>query len=233
MKKWIKGLGMVTLILGIGAVSLVVWQRENIVAVAGGIKYSEEEIAQQIAQSKQNVEEVFSRYDMPSIRDFTLEEEEAIRRGELTAEEAVAKLFDQSTATDEHQDKQEEVALGTQETAEVIAEVIATYTAQMYALKAKYLGVLGGIEQSAISAYKGLAKEDRTMGQIQKIISSHISQGLSMEAQCNSEVEGVLTALEEELVARGADTTIVQTMREAYNSEKSLKKSYYLSLVKQ
>ena len=68
-------------ILIIGAAALLVWQRENITAVVDATKYSDEDIQQQISDSKKTVESELEQYDVKGLRDFTFEEEEAIRKG--------------------------------------------------------------------------------------------------------------------------------------------------------
>lgn len=242
MKRFKRICGAIGIIFVVLITSLTIWQRENIKATFNMVRYSKEELATNIEESKKVVEEAVKAYNIPIARDFTLEEEEQIRRGEITPEEAIKHLLKENTASSLdrslEQDKAEQEGQVKEEVKEQgkeenqVEDIVATYTAQMYILKAQYLGLLGGVESSAIAQFKALPKEKRTMSEISKIVSSHVGQGTKLESQCDSEVSSLLNSLEAELQAIGGDTDIVQIMRSAYQSEKSAKKSYYLSYIK-
>lgn len=152
------------------------------------------------------------------------------RRGELSVEEAITLMTpsaslglvkDSETTLwqDEHDKKQQEV------------KVVETYSAQMYALKAKYLGLLGELERSGRQTLASIPSEERTLSNLKKVGMPFVQEALGLESQCNGEVENLLKDLKQELASLDADTTIVETMRQAYHAEKRLKKAYYLSLV--
>ena len=103
--------------------------------------------------------------------------------------------------------------------------------AQMYALKAKYLGLLGELERSGRQILASIPSEERTLSNLKKVGMPFVQEALGLESQCNGEVENLLKDLKQELASLDADTTIVETMRQAYHAEKRLKKAYYLSLV--
>jgi len=73
-------------------IAILLWQRENIKAVIDSTKYSKDEIASKIDDSKKDVSNTLSEYNI-SVRDFTLEEEELLLKGELSVEEAVSKIL--------------------------------------------------------------------------------------------------------------------------------------------
>ena len=103
--------------------------------------------------------------------------------------------------------------------------------AQMYALKAKYLVLLGDLERSGRQILASIPSEERTLSNLKKVGMPFVQEALGLESQCNGEVENLLKDLKQELASLDADTTIVETMRQAYHAEKRLKKAYYLSLV--
>ena len=92
MRKGVK-IALGTLV-GIGVLigGIVAWQWQNIRALSMAMNYSTEEIAGQIKAEKWSIESVLKDYDLEGVTDFTFEEEEAIRRGEITFEEAMEKL---------------------------------------------------------------------------------------------------------------------------------------------
>jgi len=73
-------------------IALLLWQRENVKAVIDFAKYSKEEIASKIDDSKKDVSNTLSEYNI-SVRDFTLEEEDLLLKGELSVEEAVSRIL--------------------------------------------------------------------------------------------------------------------------------------------
>lgn len=61
-------------------------------------------------------------------------------------------------------------------------------------------------------------------------MSKYLKSAATLESQADSEVDALLAELKSKLEAIGADTSIISTMRDSYENEKTLKKSYYLSL---
>ena len=59
---------------------------------------------------------------------------------------------------------------------------------------------------------------------------ANIDYVAGLEKTCDSEVDKVVTELEKKLKELKGDLGIIQTIRNAYEEEKELKKSYYLSL---
>ena len=61
-------------------------------------------------------------------------------------------------------------------------------------------------------------------------MSKYLGKAGSLEGEADAKVEDLLSELKTELEAIGANPSIVDTMRSSYENEKTLKKSYYLSL---
>lgn len=240
MKKWQKitfvAIGIV--LLGLGGVAL--WQRENLQAVYEAMHYNPEELGSQIQSTKQEVERVLEKYDLESIRRLTPEEEEQVKKGELSLEEAVERMM--PTRNEEEVGAKEE-GVESQDTPEATPEtapqavskkesdLVKASTVKMYELQAKYLGLLGELEARGMQALRAIPSDQRTVKKMMSIGMPFMQEGLALESQCDGEVENVLHHLKEELVAIGADYDIVETMRQAYYTEKRLKKAYYLSLI--
>lgn len=240
MKKWQKitfvAIGMV--LLGLGGVAL--WQRENLQAVYEAMHYNPEELGSQIQSTKQEVERVLEKYDLESIRRLTPEEEEQVKKGELSLEEAVERMM--PTRNEEVVGTKEE-GVESQDTPEAKPEtthqavskkesdLVKASTVKMYELQAKYLGLLGELEARGMQALRAIPSDQRTVQKMMSVGMPFMQEGLALESQCDGEVENVLHHLKEELVALGADYDIVETMRGAYYTEKRLKKAYYLSLI--
>lgn len=236
MKKWQKitfvAIGIV--LFGLGGVAL--WQRENLQAVYEAMHYNPEELGSQIQSTKQEVERVLEKYDLESIRRLTPEEEEQVRKGELSLEEAVERMM--PTRNEEEAGTKEE-GVESQDTPEATpqavskkeSDLVKASTVKMYELQAKYLGLLGELEARGMQALRAIPSDQRTVQKMMSVGMPFMQEGLALESQCDGEVENVLHHLKEELVAIGADYDIVEAMRGAYYTEKRLKKAYYLSLI--
>lgn len=235
-KIFLKIILIIVIVLIAITAAVCIWQKDNIKAVAEGMQYSQDELADKITQSKSRSNEALKQYDVPVIRDFTLEEEEKIRKGEMTADEAVRKIMKEASQSSN------EVGADVNKTASDSAElpeqavninpvdqVVGKYVTEMYSLKAYYIGQLGALEKDMKAQYKALGTSDKGAG-ISKVLKNNLGNAAKLESECDTKVENVLSNMETELKALNADTTIVETMREAYISEKGLRKSYYLSL---
>lgn len=106
----------------------------------------------------------------------------------------------------------------------------AKYIAKLYVLKSQFTGELGKIEGQITSEYVALPKEERTPAARKSIAGKYLKTVAALESQCDKDVESLLSDLRTELEAQGKDTSIIETLRKAYNEEKSLKKAYYLDV---
>lgn len=244
-KKWLVGIGVgvVVIIAGVGF-----WQRENVQALWEGISYTEEELKGQIETSKERAKEALEQYELEGIRDLTVEEEAKLMKGEISVEEALSLIMNeesQSTIEGEEviakEDSLDEsvasttpiTSTGPTETTKLESkQVVEKYVAKMYTLQTSYLSALGAIESKARAVFSQLPKEERNLSTAQKLAPSFISEGIALESKCDSEVNRLLNEFEAELKKADGDTTIVKTMREAYQTQKRLKKAYYLSAIK-
>ena len=240
MKKWQKitfvAIGIV--FLGLGGVAL--WQRENLQAVYEAMHYNPEELGSQIQSTKQEVERVLEKYDLESIRRLTPEEEEQVKKGELSLEEAVERMMptrneEEVGTKEEGVESQDTPEAKPETTPQVVSkkesDLVKASTVKMYELQAKYLGLLGELEARGMQALRAIPSDQRTVQKMMSVGMPFMQEGLALESQCDGEVENVLHHLKEELVAIGADYDIIETMRGAYYTEKRLKKAYYLSLI--
>ena len=82
----------------------------------------------------------------------------------------------------------------------------------------------------AIVFYLILGVFGTTLGLVGSIAGKYLKTVASLESQCDKDVESLLSDLRTELEAQGKDTSIIETLRKAYNEEKSLKKAYYLDV---
>lgn len=248
MKGWKKGLagtaiGLVVVMIGIG-----MWQRENVQALWEGVSYTDEQLKSQMETSKEKVKQSLEQYQIKDIRDLTVAEEEQLMKGEMTVEEALDLItkgesrptIEEKEALANKYELDEPIASispqeesQSHETVKVgVEQIVETYVKKMYTLQVTFLSELGAIESRARDVFSQLPKEERNLSTAQKLAPSFINEALALEEQCDSQVNTLLNAFQKELKSIGADTSIVKDTREAYETQKRLKKAYYLAAIK-
>ncbi len=103
--------------------------------------------------------------------------------------------------------------------------------AQMYVLKSSFTSRLEGLYNEAIAYYKA-APDSQKESAKKEIINRLYSRATALEVECDSKVNTILAELDSALTASGEDKGIITKIKDAYYQEKSLKKAYYLNLVK-
>lgn len=241
--KLLKILLCLLLVIVAAIAALAIWQMDNINAVITARSTSQEDIAQQISTSKANTQKEIEKYNIPIARDFTLEEEMEIQNGTLSVEEAVKRIMKTSSAAAEGEESAEKggsngvqgtqgSSAGADNGEELTKEqqIVAKYLKEMYTLKAYYIGELGAFERDLKSQYKSTYGTDKNAAAIAKVVQNNMGRVISLESECDKKVDGILANMKSELEAIGADTSIVTVVEDSYVNEKSLRKSYYLSL---
>ena len=188
-------------------IAVAVTQRDNISAVIDASKYSKVDIQKQMDDTKTEVQKTLEEYNAPAIRDFTPQEEEDIRKGKITADEAIAKIIEESGASQEIQsssssdnqassgntsgnensqsksnttsaNKGSDVNNGE----DSVSSVVGQYTVSLYKLKANYLGQIGNVIDEAKAARKNGASAS-------SLASQYMGELASLESQADSAVD--------------------------------------------
>jgi len=198
---------------------------DNGFALVDAINLSEEEISEQLLQNKADAENILKENGLPVIQDFTPEEEAAIMSGHISEEEAEQILSRKNSETDFFVNKVSETDdTSAEETAD---DTVGKIVTKLYSLKAYYMGLLGNMLSQAQQEYS--ATKANGSQNANALMNKYLSQAGALEDECDAKVYAVLAELESELSKRGADTSVVSSIEEAYIKEKRLKKSYYLT----
>lgn len=228
MKLWKKIILLVLLIFVIGAASVTVWQWNNIQAIVQMLTNSDEELANKLDETKKSLEDELKSKYQTVIRDFTAEEERQIMKGELSVDDAVARL------TKEYESIRELYNIkstGNAETDKKVDNLVGDKIIELYSLKAYYLGQLGQLEATVKREYSALPAEKRNSAGKKELASKYMGYAYSLLEQCDARVAELVDELNGELKALGADTSIIKTIESTYENEKALKKAYYLKLL--
>ena len=219
-------IGIIVAIL-LAVVGVCIWQWENVNAFLLYTKYSEEELASVLQEKRDQATQVLEKYEGITAVNLTVEQEDALIDGKISAEEIIAEL--NATKNESESNEKKSPTNSENSIASKESEVINRYLYKIYEIKAEFLGKLSVIKDDAVKAYIALPKDKRTRDAKLGIVADRILECYELENSCDIEIEKVLTSLKTELVGIGADTSIVSEIREAYKNEKSTKKAYYLS----
>lgn len=233
----LKAFLIILLLLAAAICGVSIWQKDNIKAVVKAQNSSNEEIADEMSQLKADTQSAIANYKIPITRDLTLEEEEEIRKGTLSVEEAISRIMPTESGGEGEiaEGEKTENKNGVQSTStksEYTPEqqIAAKYLKELYTLKAYYISQLGVLESDLKSQYKQINGNKKDAAAIAKVVQNNMGRVISLESECDKKVDTVLNNMRSELEAVGADTSIVQIAEDSYVNEKSLRKSYYLSL---
>ena len=208
------------------AIYLSVWQRGNIKAVFDFLNYSDDEISEMITKNKEDLEKEIKTRLPEMVSDFTEDEEKKIMSGELSVEEVMKNKLEEleknKVSTSENKDTKKLE----------IDNIISSKVIEFYSLKAYYLGQLGQMEKNVIKDYTNLPKNKQNLIGKKELVSKYMSTATSLMNQCDEKVNSLLKELETDIKAKGGDLEIISIIRTAYENEKNLKKSYYMSKLK-
>ncbi len=237
MKRIKKILLIILLLLAAAIVILGIRYRGYIKAAYYGLKYDADTIVGLIDENDKVYSELGNQLESVTVRDLTDEEKAALESGELTEEEAANIIVTPNVPKVEKpqaDDKPEKPQPSEKDTPvkneKDYDTLIAQQIAKMYVLKSQYINYLKSIEQSVIDDYNALPENQKNATGKRSVIMSYYKKGLSLEAECDAKVEIVLADLEKILIEAGRDKSLISTIRTAYENEKTLQKSYYLSI---
>ena len=209
----------VLIVLGTG---FCVWQADNIKAVFNSFKYTDDQIDKMIAENKESLEkEIKDKYDIVS--DFTEEDEAKIISGEMSVEDAVNKKRAELEKAQQN---------GANDVVSKTNKIVSNRIIEFYSLKAYYLGQLGQMEAKVKKDYADMPVEKKNLVGKKELVSKYMSVASSLLAQCDAKMTELTAQLEKEIKAVGGDTSIIDTINNAYENEKNLKKAYYMSKLK-
>lgn len=237
-RKGIRVLLIVLACIAAVAAAVAIWQADNIKAVINSFRYTEEELSEMIDKNQEELQkEIKEKYNVDEV--LSKEDEEKIISGEITVEEAVEKIKQETAEKAEPEKKTENIGgtspvqSGTSAEAEAKTEkAVSDKVIEFYSLKAYYLGQLGQLEAKVKADYSALPKEKQNLVGKQEIAAKYMSAASALLNQCDAKMSELTSALEKEIKAAGGDTSVVSTIKKMYENEKNLKKSYYISKMK-
>lgn len=105
---------------------------------------------------------------------------------------------------------------------------ISDLVAQVYVIKARFTSSLRGLEQTVCNEFYSLPKSEWNNENKNRIIKKYTQSALDMQADCDAQVNDILTRLKPLLSAAGKDESIINTIKTSYENEKKSTKSMYI-----
>ena len=239
MKKRYVFLTILVLIVVVAGIFAYV-NRDTISAVVHGLTVTEEQRLQQQQETDKKTEEAVKKLGLETIRPLSEEEAEKLSKGELTEEEAINLIIGQNKEPSKSSKEETPTSHKPTDSTEIddakIQDAnnrIAQLVGKMYVLKSRFTGELKTIEKWVKTEYKKLtAEEKKSIAVKTKIGKEAISRATALEKDCDAQVEGILSEVTNLLKQTGQSTDLVKQIRDAYQQEKQLTKSYYVSKYK-
>jgi hypothetical protein len=229
-------------ILGVfaaGIVAVFLWQRNNLAALYMGLRYSTEELESRLAAQESAIEQAVGKLPGSRFQPLTKEQEEQLRRGEMSQEEAVMIMTGKTgtagapepagNADAEKQDRHVKAGEQGDGEADDKAAQIDALVAQIFLLRSTMLSKLEALMNAATEEYKNTPAEEREK-QKKQIYLKYYGQASALESECDTAIDNILKQLQPLLKETGSDLTLINDIKNAYLSEKSVKKAYYMSL---
>ncbi len=108
-------------------------------------------------------------------------------------------------------------------------EKISNLIGKLYVLKSQFEGQLAAIEAQTLAQYDALPKEKHTTASKLDLGNQGLEKAAGLEKSCDAQVESILSQIKTLLQQTNQDDSLVDSIRSAYNSEKQITKSYYVS----
>lgn len=242
MKKFWKIFGIIIGLLLVAILFVAIWQKDNISALITAMHYTPDQLMEQISENDKALKSELESHLTGSFREFTEEEKQQIANGEASEKEILAKIIAEKGGwqfapgetqnglpTQAPQETPDAPANASQPSEKNADDIISGYVAQLYAMEGRYLASIDGVLARAYAEYVSTAKHNDDTAAQAAVGAKYIGEIYSLEASCDGEVNTLLNSMKADLTAIGADTSVLATIRSAYNNEKQLKRSYYMS----
>lgn len=161
------------------------------------------------------------------IRDLTDEEKEQIEKGEKTESEIMEELIKDAAKENGGKSSSDKKAPAD------ASAITAKYLSELYALQAKYTGIIEGLIPEIRAYYYDLrdVKKYDVESAVTATSKAYLGRITGAEAECDAKVNSIISRMEKELKANGHSTAITSTVKSRYESEKASKRAYYFKLL--
>ena len=254
MKKMKKRTIIILIVLFVFVVTigvLVYRNRNTLTAMYFTFTNQNDKLEQKKLDTDERAMEAIKEFGIESVRPLTEDETKKLSSGEITEEQAVDIVLGRYDEIGEPEKENEQPATEQDSSAvntgtknnnpsasnmsdeyKVKNEEIAELIGKMYVLKAQFTSDLSDIEDWVNSEYRKYMKEydgNIPSSVKMKVGQTAYSDALALEKDCDAQVTVIFNRITTLLNETGQSTVIVDEMKAAYDNEKMVAKSYYMS----
>ncbi len=229
-KKW---LIIPTVIVAV-IVGVLIWQKNNIQILMEAGQYSSDEIKAKIEIEREKIIESVEDKPYIHVRDLNDDEINSFREGEITEEELIEKL----TREEPSDDDQSSVELktdsdGENEYSTEFSDEISTLVARVYVMRQEYTNALERMAFEAMDDYYTMPESELSKTKIAKWAAGYVEKATELEHECDAKMDDIVAQMKKILKENKGDMSLIDDVIDGYANEKSLKKAWYLSQVKE
>lgn len=234
-KHWIVLLSLALVLIVLGVLA---WhQRNNLRALAEAGKYNSDELQSQMELNRQELQNVIDALEGVTVREPTAEEKEALQSGSMTAEEladALTKPNPQRPLQDPQTqlpDMSEAEPSQTEQPQSEYERQLSLLLAEAYVMREQYTTELDEMAQKAVAEYRNGIRHKSNSEKLDWA-GAYLTQAGELEQESDARMDDLVIRLRKLLKENGQPLDLLEQVVDAYASEKSLKKAYYISELK-
>lgn len=237
-RRWIILLSVVIL-LAAAVVGLCYTQRENLKAIQAAQKHTAEELENQIEENRQVIQNTVNQLPEVTVRDLTDEEKEAFQSGDMSAEELVEALTKPvapsgSGGESNNVPTNNVPADNAPAKEDQYQKDLSALIEKIYILREEFSAALQNMQNEALAEYRAFTEEQlKSSSELLKWASGYLGRATVLEKECDARMDQLIVQIEELMKANGKDLSESDAIYEAYLNEKSLKKAWYISKLKE
>ena len=225
MKKTLKIIGIILLIIAILLAALVIWQRENIIAVYTAMTKNSEEISKEIEKSQKNQYERMQEEYKIDVKPIDAAQTQDLLNGKADPE----KLKEEMGITVQLKNEGTSPPSSQANKKEQINNLLNKCSAEMYACEIDLMTKLGGMKQAALDKWFAIPKEERKKNKLIQIGLSGLEECYELELSADRKIKEIMAKYKPQLKELGADTKVIDDMWKLYCDKKAGQKAYYLN----
>lgn len=105
--------------------------------------------------------------------------------------------------------------------------------ARAYVLREEFSLEMDRMQEEALAELVAIPLEQRTSSRVAPLVQKYLKRGMALEEECDREMDIIVSEMEQLLRKNGQDLSVVNTIKYTYANEKSLKKAWYMSKLKE
>lgn len=221
-------------------------QRDTLLPMYYVITNQTQKLEQKKLNTDQKALDAIKEFGIEEVRPLTDDEAKKLNEGEISEEEAVNIILGRTEDDKQTEENPSNIPsssttpsepdISSSEEYKAKNEEIAQLIGKMYVLKAKFSSDLSDIEDWVNEKYRLYCKEYGGSENIPSSVKTKVgkqayARAIELEKECDAQVNEILARVTVLLKETGQSSKVTDEIREAYENEKMLAKSYYMSQI--